>query len=591
MFMIKLFKNTVLVAIVALGIFAITAPALSRTAEQAAAKPSLSIIRYDSIQHPVQARNGMVVSQRSVASDIGAAVLERGGNAVDAAVAVGYALSVLLPRAGNIAGGGFMLVYLADQQKVIAIDYRETAPAAADREMFLDDSGAVDLRSYKSGIKSVAVPGTVAGLSHALEQYGTMPLSELIQPSIELAENGFVMDFDTASALATKASLLEQHPEARELFFRDGQTIQPGTLFKQPELAGVLSELAKSGGDAFYRGKVADLIVDQMQREGGLITHADLASYKAVERTPLTGTYRGKTIVTMPPPSSGGVHVLQMLGILSNFDMSSLGQGSAESLHLLAESMRYAYADRSRHSGDADYYPVPIDWLTSSKYTQHLASKIDRNKAANSAEVYPGSPANYESEDTTHFSVVDRDGNAVSNTYTLNYSFGSGVVVKGGGFILNNEMTDFNAGPDIPNEFGVAGGDANSVAAGKRPMSSMTPTMVFEDDQLMLVTGSPGGSRIINTVLQQLVNIIDYDLNVASATHAPRIHHSWLPDRLDYEASMNHYTLQLLMQKGHSVQRAGTMGSLQSIQLKDGLLLGAADPRRPGAGVASDESK
>lgn len=553
-------------------------------------KPSLSIIRYDSIQHPVQARNGMVVSQRKVASEIGQAILKRGGNAVDAAVAVGYALTVVLPRAGNIAGGGFMLVYLADKQEVIAIDYRERAPAAAERNMYIDEAGEVDDKAYKSGIKSVGVPGTVAGLSLALEKYGTMGLAEVVQPAIELAQEGFVMDYDTASALATKQSLLAKHPESRKLFFKEGATIAPGVLFKQPDLANVLKSIADNGADAFYRGDVADLIVAQMEQEGGMITHEDLDAYRPVERQPLRGDYRGKTIVTMPPPSSGGVHILQMLGVLSNFDMKSLGQGSADSLHLIAEAMRYAYADRSRHSGDADHHPVPVDWLTSKAYTKQIASNIDRAIATDSDQVRPGEKQRYESEDTTHFSVVDRDGNAVSNTYTLNYSFGSGVVVKGGGFILNNEMTDFNPKPDAPNKYGIVGGDANSVVPGKRPMSSMTPTMVFEGDDLVLVTGSPGGSRIINTVLQQLINVIDYDMNIASATHAPRIHHQWYPDRLDYEASLNHDTLQILKSKGHETKKAGTMGSLQSIHLKDGLLFGAADPRRPGAGVAGDTS-
>lgn len=553
------------------------------------ASPNLSIIRYNSIHHPirVQADNGMVVSQRALASQIGYKILSQGGNAVDAAVAVGFALSVLLPRAGNIGGGGFMLVYVAEQDKTIAIDYREKAPVAAHRALYLDADGQIENDRYKKGIQSVAVPGTVAGLDHALKHYGTFSLAQVMQPAIDLAEQGFVMDYDTASAIAIKGSLLNQHASARKLFFNSkNQTVQAGELFRQEDLAKSLKLIAEQGANAFYKGGIADLIVAQMEREGGLITHQDLADYQISERQPLVGNYRGYKVVTMPPPSSGGMHLLQMLGVLSNFDLQEMGQGSADALHTIAETMRHAYADRSKHSGDGDFQPVPIDLLTSKGYTAKIAKSISADRITPSSEVLPVRVLPYESEDTTHFSVVDGNGNAVSNTYTLNYSFGSGVVVEGAGFLLNNEMTDFNAAPDQANPLGVKGGDTNAIEPGKRPMSSMTPTLLFKDGELALVTGSPGGSRIINTVLQQLVNLIDFGLNLASATHAPRIHHQWYPDRLEYESGVGVDTLQILKGKGHELKKAGTMGSLQSIQIEQGVLMGASDPRRPGAGVA-----
>ena len=548
-------------------------------------KPS-SIIRYETIQHPVSADDGMVSSQRLIASEIGASILEQGGNAVDAAVAVGYALSVILPRAGNIGGGGFMLVYLAEQDKTIAIDYRESAPQSAHQDLYLKTDGSVDRETYRSGIRSAAVPGTVAGLSYALDKYGSLPLAKVIQPAIDLAEKGFVMDYDTASAILIKQSLLKRDPVTAATFFHEnGSAYQAGELFVQNDLASSLKAIAADGPDAFYKGEIADKIVSMMLKEGGLITHQDLAGYKPIERTPVIGNYRGYKIVGMPPPSSGGVHILQMLNILENFDIAEKGSNTADALHITAEAMRYAYADRSRHLGDPDFYKVPIDWLTSKSYAKTIASKIRLDKAALSSEVAPGVEPKFESVDTTHFSVVDAKGNAVSNTYTLNFSFGSGVVVDGAGFIINNEMTDFNAKAGTADAFGMPGGQANSIQPMKRPLSAMSPTIVFKDDELYLVTGSPGGSRIINTVLQQLVNVIDHRMNIASATSTPRIHHQWQPDELQVESSINPDTKHLLESKGHTVVSAGTMGSLQSILVEKGMLYGASDPRRPGAGT------
>ena len=554
-------------------------------------KPAVGIIRYESIHHPVIGRAGMVVSQRQIASEVGASILANGGNAVDAAVATGYALAVLLPRAGNIGGGGFMLVYLKEQDKLIAIDYRETAPLSAHRDLYKSTDGTVDQNAYRKGIRSVAIPGTVAGMQFVLEKYGTMPLSVLMQPAIDLAANGFTMDYDTASAIATRTEMLTAHQETKQVFFKqNAEPYKAGELFSQPELADTLQAISDGGADAFYKGEIARKIVTQMHAEGGLLTMEDLDNYKVIERHPVRGRYRGEyEIASMPPPSSGGIHLIQMLNILENFDIQSMGVHSSDSLHLLTESMRYAYADRSKHLGDPDFYQVPVEWLTSKSYAKQIAKKIDPSKATPSAKVAPGKAPAYESRDTTHFSVVDSKGNAVSNTYTLNFSFGSGVVVNGAGFLLNNEMTDFNAKAGTADAFGLIGGEANSIQPKKRPLSAMTPTMVFKNNELLLVTGSPGGSRIINTVLQQVVNVIDHEMNIASATHAPRIHHQWQPDKLEVEASINSDTRANLVSRGHHVVEAGTMGSLQSIMLADGLLFGAADPRRPGAGVIREQ--
>lgn len=546
-----------------------------------------SIIRYDSIHHPVYAADGMVVSQRGSASRIGADILDKGGNAVDAAVAVGFALSVVLPRAGNIGGGGFMLLHLAESGKTISIDYRETAPAAAHTDVFLDSNGDVDDFAHRQSHRSVAVPGTVAGLALALEKYGTMTLAEVMAPAIALARDGFVMDYDTASAIATRIEMLQRHAHTKRTFFNaDGSVIPQGQLFKQPELAHALSLIASEGPTAFYQGEIAQSLVAEMRRNDGLITLDDLRAYRPVEREPVRGSYRGYEVVSMPPPSSGGVHLIQMLNVLEQFPIAEMGANSSSYLHVLAATMKRAYADRSKHLGDPDFYPVPMEWLTSKSYGRQLAAQISPDKVVPSSELSPGEPAPYESVDTTHYSVMDKYGNAVSNTYTLNFSFGSAIVVPGAGFLLNNEMADFSAKAGVAYAFGLLGGTANSIEAGKRPLSAMTPTIVLKNGKPWLVTGSPGGSRIISTVLQQVVNVIDHSMNIASATHAARIHHQWFPDQIEYEGPINPDALQVLRRLGYTLEPSGTMGSLQSIMSSDGTYYGAADPRRPGAGVA-----
>ena len=561
----------------------VAALSLSSIAVAATTKPQ-SIIRYESIHHPVKGKYGMVVSQREIASRIGADVLERGGNAVDAAVAVGFALAVALPRAGNIGGGGFMLLHIDGE--TTSIDFREKAPAAAYTELFLDEQGDVDEDLHRFSHRSAGVPGTVAGLAYALNKFGTMSLSELVEPAIKLAEEGIVYDYDIASAIALREGILRRYTHTEKTFFRsDGSQYKPGDVFRQKELADTLRKIASNGADAFYKGEIAELITGEMRRGNGLITMADMAGYAPVEREPVRGTYNGYKIVSMPPPSSGGAHIVQMLNILDQFPLEQYGSNSSKTLHIMAEAMRLAYADRSKHMGDPDFYPVPVDWLISREYALELAKKIDPESATPSDSIAPGQAPVYESPDTTHFSVVDKNGNAVATTYTLNFSFGSGITVPGAGFLLNNEMADFSAKPGVPDAFGLLGGKANSVEAGKRPLSAMTPTMVLKDKQPVLVTGSPGGSRIINAVLQHIVNVLEHNMNVAEANHAPRIHHQWYPDVLYVEKGINPDAIRILKGLGHQVEQSGTMGSVQAIAYDGENYYGSADPRRPGAGA------
>ena len=543
-----------------------------------------AILSHRDVFHPVAGKTGMVSSQKAEATRVGVDVLKRGGNAVDAAVAVGFALAVVLPRAGNLGGGGFMMIHLAETGETVAIDYRETAPKAADRDMYLDEEGNVDEDRARFSHLSAGVPGTVAGLAEVHARYGTLPLAELIAPAIELAEKGFTVTPDLAGNVEDVRERFARWPATRSIFFKaDGSLYEPGETLVQKDLAWSLRQIAEGGPEAFYRGEVARRIAGDMKRHGGLMTREDLAGYRPVWREPLRGTYRGYEIVSMPPPSSGGVHLIQMLNILEGYPLSFLGFGSAETLHLMAEVMRLAYADRAEHLGDPDFWEVPVEGLTSKAYAAELREGIDRFRARPSEEVAPGKPQAYESPDTTHFSVMDRFGNAVTNTYTLNFSYGTGIVAAGTGILLNNEMDDFSAKPGVPNAYGLVGGDANAIEAGKRPLSSMTPTFVFKDGKPYLVTGSPGGARIITSVLQIVLNVIDHEMNVAAATMAPRVHHQWLPDELRVEVGLSPDTIHLLTAKGHDVVIKNAMGSTQTILWTGELFLGAADPRRPDA--------
>jgi gamma-glutamyltranspeptidase/glutathione hydrolase len=534
--------------------------------------------------HPVWAEHGMVVSEEALASRIGVDILRRGGNAVDAAVAVGFALAVTLPRAGNLGGGGFMLVQRAGGETV-AIDYRETAPAAAFRDMYLDASGNPDSKLSQFHGLAVGVPGTVAGLALALERYGSMKLADVVAPALALAENGITVTPDLADSLRGTVKRLAQWPSTAKIFLKpDGSTWGPGETLKQPDLAASLRLIAERGPAGFYRGPTAERIAAEVQRAGGNMTVEDLAAYEAKIREPVRGSYRGYDILSMPPPSSGGIHIIQILNLLEPFPIGWLGHNSAETIHLMAEAMKLAYADRSEYLGDPDFVEVPVKGLISKGYADSLRPKINRWRATPAGSIKPGSPGPYESGQTTHYSVVDKDGNAVATTYTLNFSYGTGLVADGTGILLNNELDDFSAKPGVPNAYGLVGGDANAVGPTKRPLSSMSPTIVLKDGDLYLVTGSPGGSRIITTVLQIVMNMIDHGMGVAEASQATRIHHQWLPDELRVEEGLSPDTLTLLAAKGQNVVLGATSGSTNSIAIgPDGYRLGSADPRRPAA--------
>ncbi|EED7471272.1 gamma-glutamyltransferase [Salmonella enterica subsp. salamae] len=542
--------------------------------------PPVSYGVEEDVFHPVRATQGMVASVDAMATQVGVDILKQGGNAVDAAVAVGYALAVTHPQAGNLGGGGFMLLRTKDGATT-AIDFREMAPAGATRDMFLDEQGNPDGKKSLTSPLASGTPGTVAGLSLALEKYGSLPLNSVVRPAIKLAQEGFIVNDALADDLKTYGSeVLPQHENSKAIFWKDGEPLKKGDKLVQQDLANSLTMIAENGPDAFYKGEIARQIAQQMQQNGGLITTDDLAAYQAVERTPVSGKYRGYQIFSMPPPSSGGIHIVQILNILENFDMKKYGFGSADAIQIMAEAEKYAYADRSEYLGDPDFVNVPWQALTSKAYAKSIAGQIDINKAKPSSEIRPGKLAPYESDQTTHFSVVDKDGNAVAVTYTLNTTFGTGIVAGNTGILLNNQMDDFSAKPGVPNVYGLVGGEANAVGPKKRPLSSMSPTIVVKDGKTWLVTGSPGGSRIITTVLQMVVNTIDFGMNVAEATNAPRFHHQWLPDELRVEKGFSPDTLKLLEQKGQKVALKEAMGSTQSIMVgPDGELYGASDPR------------
>ena len=546
------------------------------------------VIRYGDVRHPVYDKEGMVVSSNVQASEIGARVLADGGTAVDAAVAVGFALAVLRPRSGNIGGGGFMLVYSAADGETRAIDYREVAPVGATRDMFLDLQGNVDVQRARFSHLSAGVPGTVAGLHLAHSRYGKLPWKRLLAPAIELARNGVKVSYDMSRALQRTRERFSRDISSLEYFFKEnGEAYLPGERLVQADLAWSLEQIAEHGPDAFYRGEIAKKIIAEMKKGGGLIDAESLATYQPLVRDPVRGTYRGYDIVSMPPSSSGGIHVIQMLNILEHFPVRKYGAESADNVHLLVEVAKLAFADRSKHLGDADFYDVPSNWLTSKEYARELAAGIDMHKARPSEDIAPGVAPERESVDTTHFSIIDRDGNMVANTYTLNLSFGSGMSVDGAGFILNNEMDDFSSKPGTANAYGLIGGVANSIEAGKRPLSSMTPTMVFKDGRPVLATGSPGGSRIITSVLQMIVNVIDHEMNIGVASSAPRMHHQWLPDVIQLESGFSPDTIRELQRRGHAIRGSGfTIGNVHSVARKNGYFVGAADPRRPGSGSA-----
>ncbi len=512
-------------------------------------------------------------------------MLKRGGNAVDAAVAVGFALAVTHPSAGNLGGGGFMLVRQARTGETVVIDYREKAPTGARRDMYLDTQGNVIKDASTIGYRAAGVPGTVAGFELALQRYGTMKLADVTAPAIALARDGVDLSYYESESLREDSELLGKFPESRRIFLRDGRFYSAGERFVQPELAVSLESLARGGAKEFYEGSIARRIASEMSSHGGLITLDDLRNYRAIVRQPIKGTYRGYEIYSTPPPSSGGTALVEMLNILESFRLERYGQGSSQSLHLVAEAMKLAFADRAEYLGDADFVRVPVAGLTSKRYARGRFETIDPYLASDASRLGHGTPLTFESEQTTHYSIVDKDGNAVANTYTLNGGYGSGVTIAGTGILMNNEMDDFSAKPGSPNAYGLVHGEANAIAPGKRPLSAMTPTVVLKDGQLFLVLGSPGGPTIINTVLQTILNVIDYRMTIQEAVDAPRMHHQWIPDKLTLERTGFAQDVQEgLKARGHTLTLRGTIGDCQAIMIepKTGVRLGAADPRNDG---------
>lgn len=540
------------------------------------------------LAHPSQGSHAMVVTGQELATRAGLDVLKRGGNAVDAAVTAAFVLAVTLPRAGNIGGGGFMLIRMAGTGEVVALDFWQKAPGTATRDMFQDRDGKTDPKIARQSHLSSAVPGTVSGLALALKKYGTLPLGETLAPAIGYAEEGFVVNEKLAADMKAYEALLRAHPSTAKIFIKpDGDLYGAGDRLIQKDLAQTLRAIARGGPETFYKGDIAAMIDRQMKAQGGLVTEEDLARYAPVLRPPVEGVYRGYDVLSMYPPSSGGVHIIQILNILEGFDIARSGHNSAATIHLTAEAMKRAFADLNEYLGDPDFVKVPVKGLTSKVYAAYLREGINPLKATPSKEIKAGEAPVYERDETTHFSVVDREGNAVSGTYTLNGNFGNGIVVEGAGFLLNNEMDNFNLRPGRVNESGFVEGDANAIVPNKRMLTCMSPTIVLKKGRPFLVTGSPGSSRIISTNLQVIMNVIDHKMNVQEAVNAPKVHHEWLPDELRVEKGISPDTMRLLREMGHTVVQGGPMGASSSILIDEGtgMRFGASDPRREGAAM------
>lgn len=531
----------------------------------------------------IRAHNGVVTAQESRAARIGIEILDRGGNAVDAAVAVGFALAVTYPRAGNIGGGGFMVVHLAKTGQDVTIDYRETAPAAATATMFLDANGEPDPKKSRDSALSVGVPGTVAGLALAHQKYGSgkLSLADLIEPAITLARNGVDVVDDIADTLPlAQQRIARWHSSAPVFLNSDGSVLAPGQDLLQPDLAVTLRAIARDGPKGFYEGPIAEKLAAAVRKAGGIMTVDDLKNYRAVERAPVRSTYRGYDVVSMPPPSSGGVHLIEMLNILEGYDLAKLSRD--ESLHDMIEAMKRAYADRAVFMGDPDAVKMPVAGLISKNYAASLRAQIGE-RAIPSAQIRGGKPADFEGRNTTHFSIIDRDGNAVSNTYTLNFSYGLGLVAEGTGVLLNNELDDFTSKSGTANAYGLVGYDANLPGPGKRPLSSMAPTIVLKEGKPFLITGSPGGSRIITAVLQIIVNAIDFHMPIEQAVSAPRLHHQWQPDEVYVEPGFAPDVLEALAKRGHNIVPTPSYSSTNSIEVTPDGYIGAADRRTRGS--------
>jgi gamma-glutamyltranspeptidase/glutathione hydrolase len=544
-----------------------------------------SVVARSAVAEPaVTARNGMVVAQEARAARIGVAVLEKGGNAVDAAVATGFALAVTYPRAGNIGGGGYMVIHLANRATDIAIDYRETAPAATTRDIFLDEKGEADPGKSRDSALAIGVPGTVAGLALAHQRFGSgrLTLAQLIAPAIKLAREGIPIETDVADSLPGVQRRVGRWPSSAKIFLKpDGSALGPGDTLVQRDLADTLEAIAQKGPRAFYEGAIAEKLAAGVQAAGGIMTSEDLRTYRPILRRPVRGTYRGHRIISMPPSSSGGVVLIEMLNILEGYKLGALAPAPRQ--HLLIEAMKRAYADRATYLGDPAMVSAPVARLMSKRYASSLRESIDPARATPASEIRADVQPAREGENTTHFSVADRFGNAVANTYTLNFSYGVGLVAEGTGVLLNNELDDFAAKPLAPNAYGLVGGDANAPGPGKRPLSSMTPTIVLKNGRPVLVTGSPGGSRIITTVLQIVVNVIDLKMPIAEAVAAPRIHHQWSPDEVAVERGLPADLIRALEALGHKVREGPPRTSANSILVTPQGFAGAADPRTRGA--------
>jgi gamma-glutamyltranspeptidase/glutathione hydrolase len=537
---------------------------------------------------PTHSTRGMVVSRSTLASQAGIDILQSGGNAIDAAVATGFALAVTYPSAGNLGGGGFAVIQLHDGT-VITLDHRETAPSLASKDMYLDENGAIIQGMSRQTRASSGIPGSVDGLLTLLERYGTKSRREILAPAIKLASEGFMLSYDMAGQFNRIAGSMQNYPASIKKFTRNGTPYSAGDIWKQPDLARTLKLISAKGKDGFYKGKVAELIVAEMQKGNGMISLEDLAGYRSVWREPVKGTYRGYDIWGMPPPSSGGILIVNMLNMLEPYDLGSMGWGSARMIHLMVEAERRAYADRAEYLGDPDFYQVPMSMLTSRQYARTRFSDFNEHRASDSSQIGPGNWPE-ESMETTHFSVLDAAGNAVALTTTLNSGFGNRIVVAGAGFLLNNEMDDFSIKEDTANQYGLLGREANAIEPGKRMLSSMSPTIVSKDGKPYLITGSPGGSTIITTVLQVIVNVIDHNMSIEDAVALPRFHHQWEPDSIMYEPyAISPDTLDILQQMGHKGFRSFTfgrgIGDANSIMAKDGELLGIKDPRNEGIAV------
>ena len=535
-----------------------------------------------------ESKNGMVTTQHFLATKVGEKILNQGGNAYDAAIAVGFTLAVVLPRAGNIGGGGFMVMHDSITNKNYSIDYREMAPAKSFTNMYLNEDGSFNtIKLSTFGYLASGVPGTVAGFWEVHKKFGSLDWELLLEDAIYYAENGFEITPYMGDMLSEYKEKLSYFEPTNKIFMKHNPNFI-GSKLVQKDLANTLKLIAAKGKDGFYEGEVAQKIADEMQKNGGLITKNDLKNYTPKWRKPLISDYRDNKIITMGPPSSGGVHIIQMLNILENYDLKQIGHNTTDYINLLAEVMKYAYADRSKHLGDPDFFDVPISEITNKKYAKSIKNKIKIGKSTPSSKILPGSFDDNESTETTHFSVADKYGNVISSTYTLNSTFGSGVTIEGTGILMNNEMDDFSAAPGIPNQFGLLGAEANEIQPKKRPLSSMTPTIVMKNNELFFTTGSPGGSRIISAVLQSILNIVDFEMNLEEANKSKRIHHQWQPDILQIEFSLNDDIRQKLLNLNYKVEVIDPATCLQTIMFKDGKYFGYGDFRRPDALASGD---